>query len=73
VNFDTFGLASAVMRQTGSGRYLFLHVALTLRRRARQLNLVLRHGRRDARHKAINLHRRVVRDVLQRNRERYVL
>jgi hypothetical protein len=67
------GLASAVMQQTGSGSYLFRHVALTLRRRARQLDLVLRHGRRDTRHKAINLHRRVVRDLLQRNQERYVL
>jgi hypothetical protein len=67
------GLAKAVMQRTGAGRYLFQHVALTLRRRARQLGLVLRHDRRDARNKAINLHRRVILDLLQRNRERYVL
>lgn len=66
-------IRETVIRETGAGRYLCDHVAKSLRRRARELDLVLRDDRRAARRKAVRLHERVVRDLLRRNRERYVI
>lgn len=55
------------------GDYLFTHVADLLRRRARELDLVLRSTQREAIGPAVRLHERVAADVLRRNRERYIL
>lgn len=66
-------LKRALMRRTGAGRYLSSHVAENLCRRARELDLVLQTGRREARREALRLYERVVADLLRRNRERYVL
>ena len=66
-------IAPVVMRNTNASGYLFRHVTEILRRRTRELDLVLRNGRRDARRKAIRLYSRVIDDLLKRNRERYVL
>ncbi|MDX1562805.1 MAG: putative zinc-binding metallopeptidase [Gammaproteobacteria bacterium] len=62
-----------VIKQTGSGRYLFDHVADTLRRRAKELDLVLAGKRAQLRRETIRLHVDVIHDLLQRNRERYML
>jgi hypothetical protein len=66
-------IKKSVLGRTGSGSYLFSHVASTLRRRARELDLVLRGDRRAAKSTAIRLHERVMNDLLQRNRERYLI
>lgn len=66
-------LRRELTKRTGAGRYLVNHVTDTLRRRARQLDLVVHCGRREAMQRALRLHERVVRDLLRRNRERYVL
>ena len=66
-------LRKTVMRRTGVGGYLFDHVAGSLRKRARELDLVLRGRQREAKQSAGKLHERVVRDLLKRNRERYVI
>jgi hypothetical protein len=62
-----------VARSTGASRYLFDHVADTLRRRARELDLVRVGAKREVRRQAVALHKGVIDDVLRRNRERYVL
>jgi hypothetical protein len=66
-------ISLSVMRNTGASSYLFRHVTEILRRRTRQLDLVLRYGKRDTRRKAVSLYSRVIFDLLERNRERYVL
>jgi len=66
-------LKKPVLRRTGVGTYLFVHVASTLRRRARSLDLVLNGNQRDAKKSAIRLYEKVITDLLQRNRERYVI
>jgi len=66
-------LRRAVTLRTATGTYLYRHVADTLRRRTRELGLVLRSGRREAKRTAAQLHIRVIRDLLRRNRERFVL
>lgn len=63
----------SVMRLTGAGPYLFMHVADTLRRRAQELDLVVAGNKTVTRRRAIRLHERVVNDLLRRNRERFVL
>lgn len=63
----------SILGKTRTGAYLFAHVASALRRRARDLDLVLRGSKRDAKATAIRLHRRVMTDLLQRNRERYLI
>jgi len=45
----------------------------TVRQRARQLDLVLRGSRREAKRPVVRLHERIVLDVLRRNRERFAL
>lgn len=66
-------LRALVMRRTGVGGYFFTHVADTLRRRARKLDLVLLGSRRETQFIALALYEKVVRDLLRRNRERFVL
>jgi Putative zinc-binding metallo-peptidase len=62
-----------ILGRATTGSYLFTHVASTLRRRARELDLVLRGSRRAARATAVRLHERVMDDLLRRNRERYLI
>jgi hypothetical protein len=66
-------LRRRVGQQTGTGSYLFAHVANALRQRCRELDLVLRTNQREALPAATRLYERVIRDLLQRNRERYVI
>tara|TARA_R110002049_G_scaffold54869_23_gene152421 strand:+ start:6073 stop:7125 length:1053 start_codon:yes stop_codon:yes gene_type:complete len=53
--------------------YFVDHAIRTVRQRARQLDLVLRGSRREAKRPVVRLHERIVLDVLQRNRENYAL
>ncbi|MDH5344601.1 MAG: putative zinc-binding metallopeptidase [Gammaproteobacteria bacterium] len=53
--------------------YFVDHAIRTVRRRARELDLVLRHPRRDAKRSVVRLHERIVLDILRRNRENYAL
>ena len=53
--------------------YFVDHAIRTVRQRARQLDLVLRSSRREAKRPVVRLHERIVLDVLQRNRENYAL
>lgn len=66
-------LKKQVARKIGVGPYLVGQVAYSVRKRATALNLVLRHNRRDTKKTATRLYSRIVNDLLQRNRERYVL
>ena len=66
-------LKKPIMRRTGAGTYLFVHVASALRRRARELDLVLKVNQRESKRSAIRLYERVISDLLRRNRERYVI
>jgi len=66
-------LKRSLVHRAGISLYLATHVAVTLRRQARELDLVLRSSRRNARPLALRLHERVVLDLLRRNRERYVV
>ena len=59
--------------ETHRRNYLFRHATDTLKRRARDLDLVLRHNQRESRRKVIRLHERVVEDLLERNRQFYVI
>lgn len=62
-----------LIRRTGVGPYLVDHVIDTIRRRARELELVLDGPRRESLSAVLNLHEEVISDVLRRNREKYVL
>jgi hypothetical protein len=53
--------------------YYLDHAISLVRRRARQLDLVLRGPRREAKRPVVRLHERIVLDILQRNRENYAL
>lgn len=53
--------------------YFIDHAIRTVRRRARELDLVLRQPPREAKRRVVRLHERIVLDVLQRNRENYAL
>jgi hypothetical protein len=66
-------LRKRVTRQMGVGPYLVGQVQQSVRRRANALDLVLRHSRRDSQSTAAKLYARIIEDLLQRNRERYVL
>lgn len=66
-------LRKRVAHETGAGAYLFAHVADVLRRRSRELDLVLRTTQRASLPAATRLYERVIRDLLRRNRERYVI
>jgi hypothetical protein len=66
-------IRAAVFRRTGTQPYLFSQVAQSVRRRCRILDLALRGTQRDALETAIRLYARIIRDVLRRNSERFVL
>jgi len=53
--------------------YYVDHAIRTVRRRARELDLVLRQPKRDAKRPVVRLHERIVLDILRRNRENYAL
>jgi len=53
--------------------YYLDHAINLVRRRTRQLDLVLRSPRREAKRPVVRLHERIVLDILQRNRENYAL
>lgn len=53
--------------------YFVDYAIRTVKQRARQLDLVLRGPRRDAKRQVVRLHERIVLDVLRRNRENYAL
>lgn len=66
-------LRRSLIRRMGVGPYLVDHVIDTIRRRARELELVLDGPRRENLSAVLSLHEEVISDVLRRNRERYVL
>ena len=53
--------------------YFVDHAIRTVTQRARQLDLVLRGPRREAKRPVVRLHERIVLDILRRNRENYTL
>ena len=53
--------------------YFVDHAIRTVTRRTRQLDLVLRGPRREAKRPVVRLHERIVLDILRRNRENYAL
>ena len=53
--------------------YYIDHAINLVRQRSRQLDLVLRVPRRDAKRPVVRLHERIVLDILKRNREKYAL
>lgn len=53
--------------------YYLDHAISLVRRRSRELNLVLRSSRREAKRPVVRLHERIVLDILRRNRENYAL
>jgi hypothetical protein len=66
-------LRRLLVRRARLHPYLVDHAIATLMLRARQLDLVLRGPRREAKRRVVRLHERVVLDVLRRNRENYAL
>lgn len=53
--------------------YYLDHAISLVRQRSRQLDLVLRSSRREAKRPVVRLHERIVLDILRRNRENYAL
>jgi len=53
--------------------YFVDHAIRTVTRRSRELDLVLRGPRREAKRPVVRLHERIVLDILRRNRENYAL
>jgi hypothetical protein len=53
--------------------YYVDHAITIVKQRSRQLDLVLRTPRRDAKRPVVRLHERIVLDILKRNRENYAL
>ena len=53
--------------------YYVDHAITIVKQRSRQLDLVLRTPRREAKRPVVRLHERIVLDILQRNRENYAL
>jgi hypothetical protein len=53
--------------------YYIDHAISIVKQRARQLDLVLRTSRREAKRPVVRLHERIVLDILSRNRENYAL
>jgi hypothetical protein len=53
--------------------YFIDHAIQTVRQRSRELDLVLRQSPRNSKRLVVRLHERIVLDILQRNRENYLL
>jgi hypothetical protein len=66
-------LRRLLVRRARLHPYMVDHAIGTVAQRARQLDLVLRGTRAEARTAVVRLHERIVLDVLKRNRENYVL
>jgi Putative zinc-binding metallo-peptidase len=66
-------LRRMLLRRTEADAYLVAHVMGALRRRVRELDLVLGGPRREYNALVARLHEEVVADMLERNHERYVL
>jgi hypothetical protein len=66
-------LKRLLVRRVRVHPYLVEHAIETIMHRARQLDLVLRASRRDSKLRVLQLHERVILDLLRRNRENYVL
>ncbi len=66
-------LRRLLVRRARLHPYVVDHAIATVVQRARQLDLVLRTPRREAKRRVVRLHERIVLDVLQRNRENYAL
>jgi hypothetical protein len=64
-------LLDAVLRRTRVHPYLAFQVLRAVRRRARNLDLVLRGSKRDAARRAVRLHERLLIDLLRGNEETY--
>lgn len=66
-------LRRLLQRRSRLHPYYLDHAISLVRRRSRELNLVLRGSRRDAKRPVVRLHERIVLDILRRNRENYAL
>jgi len=66
-------LRRLLVRRARLHPYFVDHAIRTVIQRSRQLDLVLRGPRREAKRPVVRLHERIVLDVLQRNREHYAL
>lgn len=66
-------LRRLLVRRSRLHPYDIDHAISLVRQRARQLDLVLRTPRREAKRPVVRLHERIVLDILKRNRENYAL
>jgi hypothetical protein len=66
-------LRRLLVRRARLHPYYIDHAITIVKQRSRQLDLVLRTSRRDAKRPVVRLHERIVLDILNRNRENYAL
>ena len=66
-------LRRLLVRRARLHPYYIDHAITLVKHRSRQLDLVLRTSRRDAKRPVVRLHERIVLDILKRNRENYAL
>jgi hypothetical protein len=66
-------LRRLLVRRARLHPYYIDHAITIVKQRSRQLDLVLRTSRRDAKRPVVRLHERIVMDILKRNRENYAL
>jgi hypothetical protein len=66
-------LRRLLVRRARLHPYYIDHAITIVKQRSRQLDLVLRTSRRDAKRPVVRLHERIVLDILSRNRENYAL
>jgi len=66
-------LRRLLVRRARLHPYYIDHAISLVKKRSRQLDLVLRTPRREAKRPVVRLHERIVLDTLQRNRENYAL
>lgn len=66
-------LRRLLVRRARLQPYYIDHAIHLVKQRSRQLDLVLRTSRREAKRPVVRLHERIVLDILKRNRENYAL
>ncbi len=66
-------LRRLLVRRARLHPYYIDHAITLVKQRARQLDLVLRTSRREAKRPVVRLHERIVLDIISRNRENYAL
>ena len=66
-------LRRLLVRRARLHPYFIDHAIRTVRQRSRELDLVLRQSPRESKRQVVRLHERIVLDILQRNREYYLL